>query len=526
MIELKQALQSVRVAVRDCDGRLKLRRLPIGVRAVMTELGLAVPRGREHEPVLMSARQIAERAGRDVNEARAIRRGLRDAEDIGLIRRIRSSVGQIGSHAAWPALVHPALIAAAQRAQPYHGADLIFPRAWDDADPEQPPRNLVTWPVRTTGAVETAGRKGSRARPPPRRATVVAASQGTNTPKRACEPAGDRVKSASAPFGGAGGVEMRMEKQSMRINASAFAGLVSTLGRRQPEPASDGGYIDNGGTAFWDWLAKSCKAAGWSGRVEFVGQRRLKTGPKAGQRGGQVLLGSADLQHAVDGCSKAGAEAARRDDMELTFRMLEELHPVLLLDDLGDPARIAHLPAILVETSPGGYQATFVAARSLSQAERVTAQGALVARFGGDAGALSGKQLRRPPGSRNRKPDLATPFVARLVHAPNPGVLENDLLDELLAPREVIRPAAGAGTSPRQRHAFASLSGSHQDWSWVMQQLGKLPCPSRDQLITELAEHCALRNRHGAGSDPAAHRGYAVRTVDKAVAVRAGRRAR
>ena len=61
MIELKQVLQRVRIVVVGRDGKLKERRLPIGVRAVLAELGLAAVRGKEDLPILVTTRELARR---------------------------------------------------------------------------------------------------------------------------------------------------------------------------------------------------------------------------------------------------------------------------------------------------------------------------------------------------------------------------------------------------------------------------------------------------------------------------------
>jgi hypothetical protein len=102
-------------------------------------------------------------------------------------------------------------------------------------------------------------------------------------------------------------------------------------------------------------------------------------------------------------------------------------HHLSLLDDLNEDGVLAmkdaHFnPALIVETSPGNYQAWLKHPEPLSKELGTAAARALAAKFGGDCGAADWRHFGRLAGFTNRKPkhlDSVTgmyPFV-RLIEA-------------------------------------------------------------------------------------------------------------
>src|SRR6476619_2668484 len=100
-------------------------------------------------------------------------------------------------------------------------------------------------------------------------------------------------------------------------------------------------------------------------------------------------------------------------------------HALSLVDDLNTAAlermkSEGFQPAIVVETSPGNFQAWLNHGRVLPRAESTAAARALAERFGGDRGAADWRHFGRLSGVTNRKPKYNTnglyPFV-RLVEA-------------------------------------------------------------------------------------------------------------
>lgn len=115
-----------------------------------------------------------------------------------------------------------------------------------------------------------------------------------------------------------------------------------------------------------------------------------------------------------------------RDGRNIYIRPKGE-HDLSLVDDLNKDAlsamRDAHFkPALVVETSPGSYQAWLKHPQALSKEVSTAAARALAAKFGGDCGAADWRHFGRLAGFTNRKAkhfDARTglyPFV-RLVEA-------------------------------------------------------------------------------------------------------------
>lgn len=531
-IEFSQVAQ--RIQVRWDDGTL--RRPSRAVAQLMQQLGLAAYRDDPHRPVRISARELARRMGLDPIEGKAVRRAVREAERLGLIRRESPPIGALGTHPAWPIWLHPALIEAAGQPRPWQGPPLVFPRAWTETQADL--SHSVTWGVEMTGGadplhsvtwgVKMTRRKGMCKHTPP--ASPGGAQAGQSG--RARQDPGPRAEPRPAlsfpcPQGGRGGVVLP-PTATAQVPAALSSGAAQegdAVGKGvRGKPLRD---VDVPCGAFWEWLAGGLAEAGWGGGVEFIGQRRKKDG----ERGGQFTLGrctaGAGLGSAARAAlAKASAYGRGTAAVEVTFRLAGDLHPLLLADDLDAAAagRLAALPGVaLIETSPGNWQASLIAPRPLTAAERVGAQRALARRLGGDPGAVTRSQLRRPPGSVNGKPSLPEPFVARLAGAPRAGVVPAQWLEELLT-EGMAAPAASsaAGAGPARRAAGEQLigtcaagrddSGSGQDFGWLMRQLTRASRASDAHLLLELMSRAAARARRGK-VDPREHEDYARRTL-------------
>lgn len=121
-------------------------------------------------------------------------------------------------------------------------------------------------------------------------------------------------------------------------------------------------------------------------------------------------------------------------------------HALSLVDDLTAAAlermkSVGFRPAIIVETSPGNFQAWLNHGRVLPRAESTAAARALAERFGGDRGAADWRHFGRLSGLTNRKPKYNLnglyPFV-RLVEADGqPYSQRQSFVDRIFADVEV-----------------------------------------------------------------------------------------
>ena len=102
-----------------------------------------------------------------------------------------------------------------------------------------------------------------------------------------------------------------------------------------------------------------------------------------------------------------------------------DAHPWLLIDDLTaaalDSLRECHPPGLVVETSPGSFQAWIRVQEPVPVAARTSIARTLAEIYAGDPGAVGAHQFGRMPGTTNRKPsrrlpDGRSPFAA-LRHA-------------------------------------------------------------------------------------------------------------
>jgi hypothetical protein len=144
-------------------------------------------------------------------------------------------------------------------------------------------------------------------------------------------------------------------------------------------------------------------------------------------------------------------------------------HALSLVDDLTAAAldrmkAESFQPAIVVETSPGNFQAWLNHGRVLPRAESTAAARALAERFGGDRGAADWRHFGRLAGLTNRKPKYNTnglyPFV-RLVEASGQTYARrHSLLEGVVAELELSRQASAgckAGSQHIEAGRFKSL---------------------------------------------------------------------
>lgn len=503
-ISLSQVLQ--RVVIDDGTGGAKpMRERVFAVLKVHFEAALDQELER---PIGLFISEAARRARKEV---RTVQLAMTEAAQLGLIKRVRG-IGYLGKKAPWLVLPHPVLILAAQETRPYQGARLVFPRAWNDTS--------LLHEVQKMQVQKTQGKRFCEHSPPPLSAN-------------ASREHGALAGLPSAPSGGGGAVlPLAASPQQEAPRKSGSGGETHDHSIPLAKPVSEK-VIQKfghgaGGDAYWSWVQTGCARVGWAGQIRFVQQRRrIKDGERGGQFGERVV----SLANAKTGAAATLFDAATtRGDIEVTFQAVDALHPLLLVDDLdatGVELLRTLVPAALVETSPGNYQATVVAPRLLTRAERLAAQHTLAQRLDADDCATSSTQLRRFPGSKNAKPSLPAPFFARLVGEPGVGVVMSvEFLAELLA-------SAGATTTVQRSQgehgtrALGALGDSELDFGWVLQQIKTRPGVSDGQLELELAARAACRNRHGDGSNEGApgHVKYAKRTVASARRVLLLRRA-
>ena len=138
-------------------------------------------------------------------------------------------------------------------------------------------------------------------------------------------------------------------------------------------------------------------------------------------------------------------------------RALEE-HPWILVDDLTAAAledvKAKHPPGIIVETSPGSFQAWIRVQNPIAVEIRTSIARTLAQSYGGDPGGVGGNQFGRLPGTTNRKPSrkLANgnaPFAA-LRHA---GIeITHVLIPTSDKIETTTRPPPGAAGESKPEH--------------------------------------------------------------------------
>ncbi len=123
-------------------------------------------------------------------------------------------------------------------------------------------------------------------------------------------------------------------------------------------------------------------------------------------------------------------------------------HALSLVDDLNAAAldrmkAEGFQPAIVVETSPGNFQAWLNHGRVLPRAESTAAARALAERFGGDRGAADWRHFGRLAGLTNRKQKYESngmyPFVRLVGASGQPYAQRQRFVDEVSRDVEITR---------------------------------------------------------------------------------------
>lgn len=221
----------------------------------------------------------------------------------------------------------------------------------------------------------------------------------------------------------------------------------------------------------------------------------------------------------------AACRSRNSRDCDVYFRPARGLAAsVVMLDDLSLDAaqQLAHGRAhLVVETSPRNHQLWLKVGQMLAEAERKAVQLALVAKYGGDPGSVSGEHFGRIPGFRNRKPKYGLPWVNLVQY--DLDCIALDVNDFLSPPRGecALEPPAGVplvplkGDAPQARSPSLSVSDSaesHKEFKFACESLRQKV--SRDAIISNIAARALSRGKRG--TEAAAVR-YAARTVDAAV---------
>jgi hypothetical protein len=136
-------------------------------------------------------------------------------------------------------------------------------------------------------------------------------------------------------------------------------------------------------------------------------------------------------------------------------------HPLSLVDDL-TAASVYRMktegfqPAVIVETSPGNFQAWLNHGQLLPRAQSTAAARALAEKFGGDKGAADWRHFGRLSGLTNRKAKYQNsngyyPFVRLIEGSGRPYTEADRFLSQLPAEVQIAKPdqRTPPGTAPR-----------------------------------------------------------------------------
>ncbi|MBN9658371.1 MAG: DNA topoisomerase [Acidobacteria bacterium] len=204
-------------------------------------------------------------------------------------------------------------------------------------------------------------------------------------------------------------------------------------------------------------------------------------------------------------------------------------HPYSLVDDLTAEAvhrmrQEGYMPAIVVETSPGNFQAWLNHGETLDRRTSTQAARALAERFGGDPGAADWRHFGRLAGFTNRKPaysgrDGLFPFVRIVEFQPGvypmaPGFVGDVRRTEIEQRRVPRNSSASAHRGSLSIDDFRadprySGDGNRIDLAYALYALG--------HGGTEDAVGAAIRTRDLSkkGSE-ARQSAYVARTIEKA----------
>lgn len=273
--------------------------------------------------------------------------------------------------------------------------------------------------------------------------------------------------------------------------------------------------------AFVEFLARGFGDRGSAVEVHLLGLRRKVRDGKRGAPSPQLtmpLVGdwraplrwASHLRHCM---------ADEMNIAEAMFKVEEEHHPLLLVDDVREEA-LARIPpgSAVVETSPGCFQVSAFAPRNLRPQERIFAQRALIELLGGDGAANSSNQLRRMPGSVNNKADLGCAFVSRLVRVDSAPHFDHLTLQHLLDEGWVLSMGGSSAlqqapsSSPSKPSATGDITQSGRDIRWVMRRLAN---GEPESVVRRDLERSAILRGKSRGAATGDH-GYTGATMAKA----------
>lgn len=457
-----------RVRIRRADAVLPaLKSLPTPVGAVMGVIGSALQAKTATQGVGLFVEEIAKRAFKG---KRSVQMALKQAETLGLIRRVRQAGSIVGRQKPHLILVHSVLISQAGEKNAHKGPILLFPRDWNDLSLLLPEEEVSASPLERQSI-------GSAVSPP-----------------------------ATAP---------RLPR--------ARGARTTDLTRPAPHqiPSLDLDAIQRSLAAYFGWIAHACRGVGHEPTFQIAAQRRNRGGVRGGVFSPCGLAAEVSERDVVQAAASAVQWSAPKR-AELTFQLCSKTHPVLLLDDI-TAAGLTSLPwpGAVVETSPGNFQVTLVADRPLSAQDRLLAQHGLQRHTNADKGAVSASQLRRMPGSVNGKFELSAAFVATLHSVPGVGQLccAEGLVDRFIAAGRERSGAASEAGGYRNKPADSTpktgvaKSQSEADFGWLIYQLTRKAPRPHGELLEELAAKAGARGRHGLSRGHPEHVAYAERTL-------------
>jgi RepB DNA-primase from phage plasmid len=293
---------------------------------------------------------------------------------------------------------------------------------------------------------------------------------------------------------------------------------------------------------YWSYIADGFATINFCGKLQACMQSRSRrSGSRTGPHKNRHSYSSAAN---ANSSMRKYARYAFTANTEASFRIDGPFNPLLLVDDLSAEA-LDHLPSsyAILETSPGNFQASIMSPRVLTPQEYLVAQDGLLLSLGGDEGAKGFQQLRRMPGSVNRKPELVETFVTKVHKVSANKTISDEELNDLIrlgnsvrAANEQVIPVGPASTgkggvveSHLERGGFNTLSeptavprgdraadhsGSGKDFGKAIELLHKnVP---HETIVEKIAQLAVDRNKYGGGTESSLVKAYAKRTVEKA----------
>jgi hypothetical protein len=151
------------------------------------------------------------------------------------------------------------------------------------------------------------------------------------------------------------------------------------------------------------------------------------------------------------------------------FKPISDLQAVLFLDDVPEE-NLEKLPSntIIVQTSPGKYQAHIFLQKAKTLEERTRLQRLLQEYFGSDPASLDGNHARRLPKTLNWKyPDKP---IVRIIKEVRTGKTPEKLIAELEKEEQRKEQEKEKQEQERQREAKVENNGNKKDW-WYFYHL-------------------------------------------------------